>query len=357
MIKILHSADWHLDSPLQGFTTEQRDFLRRALLAVPGKIANICKAEKCDLVLLAGDLFDGAYTKESFYAVKNALEEMAVPVFITPGNHDFCQPSSPYLAELWPENVHIFTRPVMESVALPRFSCRVYGAGYTAMDCNSLLEGFCARGQEAYHIGVLHADPTSTESTYSPLTKRQIADSALNYLALGHIHKGGLLTAGETLCLWPGCPMGRGYDEEGEKGVTITTIDATIEHRMIPLNTPRFFDLDCPVNEDPLTALEQLLPPVGNDDFYRITLTGACEKPDLAALTAALSRFPNLILRDNTLPPLDIWGSVGEDSLEGVYFRILQEQLADADEGRRKQILLAARISRQILNGQEVQLP
>ena len=357
MIKILHSADWHLDSPLQGFAPEQRDFLRRTLLSVPGKIASICKAEKCDLVLLAGDLFDGAYTKESFYAVKNALEEMAVPVFITPGNHDFCNSSSPYLTELWPENVHIFTRPVMESVVLPELSCRIYGAGFTAMDCHSLLEGFFAQGQEQNHIGILHADPTSTDSTYSPITKRQIADSALNYLALGHIHKGDQLTAGETLCLWPGCPMGRGYDEEGEKGIVIATVDDTVSTRFVSLNTPRFWDLECNVDTDPLTALEQMLPALGNDDFYRITLTGSCEKPDIAALSAALSRFPNLVLRDNTLPPLDIWSAVGEDSLEGMYFKILQDQLEDADETRRKHILLAAQITRQILDGQEVQLP
>ena len=357
MIKILHSADWHLDSPLQGFTPDQRDSLRRALLALPGKIANICKAEKCNLVLLAGDLFDGPSGQDSFYAVKNALAEMAVPVFITPGNHDFCSANSPYLTQVWPENVHIFTRPVMESVVLPELSCRIYGAGYTAMDCPNLLEGFCAQGDERYHIGILHADPAATDSRYCPITKNQIADSALQYLALGHIHKGDRLTAGETLCLWPGCPMGRGYDEEGEKGVVITTVGDTVSARFLALDTPRFRDLPCEAGDDALAALEAMLPPVGNDDFYRITLTGPSEKPDLAALTQALSRFPNLVLRDNTTPPLDLWGSAGEDSLEGAYFKILQDQLRDADETQRRRILLAARISRQILNGQEVQLP
>ncbi len=357
MIKILHSADWHLDSPLVGFSDAQRDTLRRNLLALPGKIAQICKNENCDLGLLAGDLFDGNATRDSIYAVKNALEEMAVPVFITPGNHDFCSPASPYLTESWPENVHIFTRPVIESVVLPDLSCKVYGAGYTAMDCPDLLEGFTAQGEERYHIGILHADPATAESTYCPITKKQIADSALSYLALGHIHKGDRLTAGETLCLWPGCPMGRGYDEPGEKGVVIATIDDAVSTRFVPLNTLRFWDLDCEAGDDHLAALEKILPPLGNEDFYRITLTGPSEKPDLPALTAALSRFANLVLRDNTQPPIDLWGSAGEDSLEGTYFKMLQDQLADADEAQRRQILLAARISRQILNGQEVQLP
>ena len=73
MIKLLHSGDWHLDSPLQGRTEEQAGALRRELLKIPGKIAALCKAQNCDLVLLSGDLFDGAYTQESYRTVYAAL--------------------------------------------------------------------------------------------------------------------------------------------------------------------------------------------------------------------------------------------------------------------------------------------
>ena len=89
-MKILHSADWHLDSPMGGFSEEQAKFLRAELLQVPDRVVTLCKSENCDLLLLAGDLFDGQYTKESLLAVKSALEEVKIPVFISPGNHDFC---------------------------------------------------------------------------------------------------------------------------------------------------------------------------------------------------------------------------------------------------------------------------
>ena len=82
-LKILHSADWHLDSPLTGFSPEQRAFLRKELLKIPGKVADICRREGCELVLLAGDLFDGPATRESILHLKAALAEMAVPVFIS----------------------------------------------------------------------------------------------------------------------------------------------------------------------------------------------------------------------------------------------------------------------------------
>jgi len=347
-MKILHSADWHLDSPLQGHTPEQTALLRRALLAVPGKIAALCRQEQCDLMLLSGDLFDGPYTADSLNALRNALTEAAVPVFIAPGNHDYLGADSPWLSVSWPENVHVFTQPSLTAAEGP--GCTVYGAGFASMDCPGLLEGFHTEEENA--LCVLHGDPTQVSSPYCPVTRKQVEDSGLAYLALGHIHKGGDFLAGNTLCAWPGCPLGRGYDEQGEKGVLIVTLDDTVSTRFVALDTPRFYDLECAPEE-----LEQILPPVGSADFYRITLTGESEELDLSRLYARFSHFPNLELRDKTVRPVDPWASAGEDSFEGTYFRLLQEALAGQDEQTQNRIRLAAQISRKLLDGQEVLLP
>ena len=58
-MKILHSADWHLDAPLGGYSEADAAFLREQLRQVPQKIADLCKSKECDLMLLSGDLFDG----------------------------------------------------------------------------------------------------------------------------------------------------------------------------------------------------------------------------------------------------------------------------------------------------------
>lgn len=358
MIKILHSADWHLDSPIHGRSEAQTALLRAALLALPGKIAAVCKAECCDIMLLAGDLFDGPYTADSYHALRSALEEVAVPVFIAPGNHDFAGPDSPWLKERWPENVFIFSQNHMVSVALPNLNCWVCGAGFTASDSDSLLEGFRAEDPTFLTIGVLHGDPTQTSSPYCPITEQQVQESGLDYLALGHIHKGGSFRAGKTLCLWPGCPMGRGFDELGEKGVQIVTLDKEeTSARFIPLDTPRFYDLEAEAGDAPAAALNRILPAVGNADFYRITLTGESEPLDFDGLASQFSRFPNLEIRDRTTPPIDLWACAGEDTLEGVYFRMLQEAMDGQDEDTCNRIRLAAKISRQLLDGREVKLP
>ena len=356
MMKILHSADWHLDAPLSGRSDEEAQFLRRELRQIPDKVVQCAKREKCDIMLLAGDLFDGAYTKESYRAVYEALGEAGMPVFISPGNHDFCQPSSPYLTESWPENVYIFKHPVMEAVYVEALDCTVYGAGYDAMDCPALLEGFRANGEGAWQLGVLHGDAT-TSSPYCPVSAQQVRMSGLHYLALGHIHKPGSFRSGDALCAWPGCPMGHGYDESGIKGVIVLTLDSQCDAQFRPLDTPRFFDETLDVGEDAAAALANLLPAVPTDDFYRVTLTGYADGIDTHQLQKEFAYIPHLVIRDKTVPETQLWSAVGEDSLEGMYFGLLREGLDTESERLQRCIKLAARISRQILDGQEVTLP
>ena len=352
-LKILHSADWHLDSPFAGFSQEQRQLLREEQRRLPGKIADLCRRENCDLMLLAGDIFDGEASRETLDVLKNALERSGVPVLIAPGNHDFCAPGSPWLEESWPKNVYVFTG-AMEAVSLEGLDCRVYGAGYRSMDCEPLLESFHAEGDEKYCVAVLHGDPTQRESPYNPITAAQVRESGLDYLALGHVHKAGAFHFGNTLCVWPGCPMGRGWDETGDKGVCIVTLTDEAQVQAVSLDTIRFFDLETDVGADAVSALESVLPPQGSRDFYRISLTGS-GNVDLNALYREFPDFPNLELRDHTEPPIDLWANTDSDTLEGVYFQMLRRAM-DANPDNARRIQLAAEISRKLLSGREVTL-
>jgi DNA repair exonuclease SbcCD nuclease subunit len=216
------------------------------------------------------------------------------------------------------------------------------------MDCEGLLEDFRAEGKARYQIGLLHGDPVQRHSPYCPVTAAQVRDSGLDYLALGHVHKSGAFRAGKTLCGWPGCPMGRGYDETGEMGLYLVEIGENAKIRKLFLPTPRFYDVT--VNTDEQSP-EDVLPGAGSNDFYRLTLTGAREMEG-----TMLARFPNLVLRDNREAQRDLWFSADEDTLEGTYFRILREALEGADERDAERIRRAAAISRKILEGREVVL-
>ncbi len=352
-LKILHTADWHLDSPFRGFAPEQRELLRGAQRRIPGKVTDLCLREDCDMMLLAGDIFDGTPSGETVELVKRELERCGVPVLISPGNHDFCAPGSPWLEERWPDNVFIFTGS-LESVTIQGLDCRIYGAGYQSMDCPALLEGFRAEGTEKYKLAVLHGDPTQKNAPYNPITAAQVRASGLTYLALGHIHKAGAFRGGDTLCAWPGCPMGRGWDETGEKGVCIVTLEDTVNIQAVILDTLRFQELETEIGEDPAASVEALLPGLAGQDFYRISLTG-WGKLNLEALRERFRDYPNLELRDLTEDPDTLWEGAGEDTLEGVYFRMLKNAMEE-DPDNAARIQLAAEISRRILNGKEVTL-
>ena len=352
MIKILHSADWHLDAPLLG-----KEELKKALSSVPGKLAALCRDENCDLVLLSGDLFDGTPSDSSVAALKKALSSMNVPVFITPGNHDYVAPGSIWLTEVWPENVHIFTDNQVKSHILENLDCTIYGASFTSMDCPSQLEGFRAGHTTRYGIGIFHGDPTMAASAYNPITQAQIRQSGLDYLALGHIHKAGSLLCGDTLCLWPGCPMGKDYGEPGEKGAYIITLNGSVSSRFVALDTPRFYDLTLSATPSAREVLEHILPPAGSCDYYRITLTGESAPLDIPGLLGVFSHIPHLELKDETTPPVDVWKSLGSDTLEGQFFGMLKEEMDNADPAQKEILALAAKLSRKVLDGQEVVLP
>ena len=352
-LKMLHSADWHLDAPFLGLSQEQRQFLKNAQRKIPEKVTDLCRREGCDLMLLAGDLFDGEPSRETVQMLKKELERAGVPVLIAPGNHDYCAPGSPWVEESWPENVHIFTGK-LESVPLPGLDCRIYGAGFQSMDCLGLLEGLHIQGTERYHIGVFHGDPIYKKSPYNPISVSQVKQSDLHYLALGHIHKAGAFRAGSTFCAWPGCPMGRGWDETGDKGVCIVTLRDQAQVKAVSLDLPRFLELEADVGSDALTALEAVLPAGGSRDFLRVTLTG-CGEIDMQMLYRELAAYPHLELRDKTEPPVELWANSGEDTLEGVYFRMLRQSALEDPENE-EIIRLAAEISRKILQGREVTL-
>ena len=247
-LKILHSADWHLDSPFAGVTPEQRDFLRAQQRLIPGAITDLAKQEQCDLILLSGDVFDGPASPETVEEVRKSLASCGIRVLIAPGNHDFCAMGSVWTDYEWPDNVYVFKKG-MKSLVLKDLDCRIYGAAFTSMDCPAVLEGFRAEGSERYRIALLHGDPVQKNSPYNPVTVAQVRGSGLTYLALGHVHTAGAFRAGKTYCAWPGCPMGRGWDETGEKGVCIVTLDEQVDIRPVSLNLVRFLQMAANVSQ------------------------------------------------------------------------------------------------------------
>ncbi len=360
MIRILHAADFHMDSPFQGLSAEQAVLRRREQRDLLRRLCAMAEENGAELMLLAGDLLDSvnAYA-ETASTLCSALGRLSIPVFIAPGNHDYYTSRSPYARLQLPENVHIFRSPRLECVPLPELGVRVWGAGYSDSACPPLLRGFTVpdRGDEL-ELLVLHGEVTGGESPYCPMTEEELERSGFDYAALGHIHScSGLRQAGSCFYAWPGCPEGRGFDECGEKGVLL--VDLEEDHcraRFLPLGGRRYEQLRVEAGEDLPERVAALLPEGTERDIYRIVLTGECPAPpDLPALRSALEkRFFALSLRDETTPGRDVWERMGEATLHGLFLRRMRERYdSAADEAGRRTVLMAVRAGLAALEGGE----
>ncbi len=352
MLKFIHAADFHLDSAFAALPAGRAAERRRESRELPFRLADYVNAHGVQLVLLAGDLFDSsAPYRETGEALAEALGRMKARVFAAPGNHDWYGPGSPWLTVDWPENVHVFREAAMASVDLPELGAAVHGGAFTGPEQGtSLLAGFSAPEDGRIHLGLLHGEIGPAERRYNPLRREEIAASGLAYLALGHIHKRGEPKLyGGTLCAWPGCMEGRGFDELGEKGFYEGLIDGgKVSLAFVPFARRRYEILEADVTgRSPREAVEALLPEGTDGDLYRILLTGEAGEggADAKALETALAgRFYALEVRDRTRVARDVWARAGEDSLRGLFLRELRAKWdAAGDEAEREAVVRAVR--------------
>lgn len=331
MLKIIHGADFHLDSPFSGLTPERAAQRRREQRELLERLAILAQTEQADLVLLAGDLLDSEKVfQETGQALAQAMGDIPCPVFIAPGNHDCYSPRSLYATLAWPENVHIFSTSQLQAVELPELNCTVWGRAFTGSHQDtSPLSGLSVPHDGRLHLACLHGC-VNAPGAYGPISLAEISASGLDYLALGHIHQySGLQREGNTFWAYPGCPEGRGFDETGEKGVLLLQVEPSqIQCRFLPLGRRRYEIITADITGmDPAQAVRAALPPDASEHIFRILLTGEGDRPDLSALEQALSGLCyGLSLRDQSRMPRDLWARRDEDTLTGLFLRAMWEQ-------------------------------
>ena len=111
MVKIIHGADFHLDSPFSGLSPERAAQRRAEQRELLDRLAQLARERQADLVLLAGDLLDsGRVFRETAQALARSLGAIPCPVFIAPGNHDFI-PAVPPTQPSRGRTTYIFSAP------------------------------------------------------------------------------------------------------------------------------------------------------------------------------------------------------------------------------------------------------
>lgn len=364
MLKLLHAGDFHLDTPFRslppGEARRRRQEQRRAL----DDLRDLAVSEQVDLALLAGDLFDAqTIYPETVEALSAALGQFPCPVCIAPGNHDPFTDRSPYNTHIWPDNVHIFSSEAVAALPFPQLGVRVYGCAFAApVREDDPLAGFQAAQDGLVNLGVFHTQ-VGKQNPYAPIDPASLAASGLAYAALGHVHQ---VTPPDRSASTPwaycGCLMGRGFDEVGDKGAAIVTLDGgkVTDWRLIPLAKSRYLLLDVDVTgRDSAAALLDALGESHLEDYCRVTLKGEAAALELNLLAdAARGRCRALELRDETVLPLDTWARADETTLTGLFLQEIREQLqAEADPDAQRRLRLALRYGLAALEGREAPQP
>lgn len=231
MIRFIHAADIHLDSPLrrleqyEGAPVEEiRQATRRAL----ENLIELAISESVDFVIIAGDLFDGDWpdTNTGLYFVRqmSRLHDAGIPVFIASGNHDAESKITRKLS--YPENVHFFSSRKPETAPLEGLKVAIHGQSFThAAVVDNLALGYPGPVPGYVNIGVLHTSLTGREghATYAPCTVADLHSRGYDYWALGHVHQFEAV-ADDPPIVFPGCIQGRHIRETGAKGCVLVTL-------------------------------------------------------------------------------------------------------------------------------------
>lgn len=348
-LRVLHTADLHLGAEFSMLGT--RANTRRAELKITGdNIFKICSANKIDLLLLAGDVFENNSVDENIVAAFFAACDFCpdTTIVFAAGNHDPLTADSPFLKYTLPENL-IVLGCRDECVTLQDKGVRIYGKSFGGV----YMEGsdrfsIIPENDGFVNIMVLHGDISSDKlGVYNPISIDFLESSKMDYVALGHVHEfSGIKKIGNTYYAYPGTPEPHGFDETGPKGVIcgeigknycnltfVETAKRTYRYEEIDISDAKNTNDICNII---LTALKEKFGENYADNLYKISLIGKVDENltiNCAEIQAQLGEIVFFVkLRNNTEIAVDLLLLAKENSLRGKFVKIMLQRCEDEPE-------------------------
>lgn len=362
MIRILHTADLHLDGSFAalGKRAPQRqvDFLETF-----ERIVTLAIKKEAQLLLIAGDLFDhprpGLVALGKVQAGLQRLAERGIVPVLLPGTHDsLVSADAVYRQADFPGVVLLDQAQLKEPVALTVDGQQVYlyGFAYRSYLSEGALDGMQRRSDDGLHIGLLHGSRQgSPEWNYRkkdlPFTLEDLKRWNLDYVALGHYHSYEVLADNERIyACYPGSPEGKRFGENGPRYCALVTVDS----KGVALEPLTVNGRELAEEKLDLSGCTELNEAVGRVAalrsatlLLRLTLTGILEAPvDLSALQSRCEDdFFYLELQDETrLFDSDYARRIEpEETVRGMFVRRARQLMTEVKEEERPVIEQAFR--------------
>jgi DNA repair exonuclease SbcCD nuclease subunit len=390
VLRLLHTADVHLGARHTDLGDAAVALRERAFAAFRATV-DLAIAEKVDLVLISGDLFDSnVQPKRSVDRVAAELRrlvEAKIRTVIIPGTHDAYDRSSIYRAYDLPalsgsgpdDDWLTLLTPDRPDVHLPVLDAVVFGRVFdTKRAPHSPLRdlGVAADERATWRIGMVHgaiAIPGVVERDEVLITTAEIAASALDYLALGHWHSARQGAAGATTYAYSGAPEPVAIDQDRAGKVLLVTLDqvgpagaktVTIEERQIGRTRFDSIEVDASTIASQPALVERLRTMADPDLVLEATIAGL-RSDDLDVATDEVEAelrdgFFRIRVRDRSVPPLTEGVLPPPDTVAGAFIRDLEAQVAELEAADRlaeaAELRDSLRIGRLLLAGHEVTL-
>jgi DNA repair exonuclease SbcCD nuclease subunit len=398
MLRLLHTADVHLGArhaDLGDRAATQRERQFAAFVAT----IDVALAEKVDLVLIAGDLFDSNVqprrSVERAAAQLKRLVEARIRIVIAPGTHDLYDRASIYraydlaaLSGAVGSDLVTVLDPEHPEVYLRALDLIVHGRCFgTKRAPYSPLQEVNVKDDDraAWHVGLLHASIAiegKTDGDEVVITTEEIAASHLDYLALGHWHSTSKGKAGRTTYAYAGAPEPIALDQDRAGNVLLVTLDAhdgkkqvTVEERKVGRTRFARVQIDAAKVGSQPALISKLAERADQDLVLDVELIGI--RPDeldvhVEEVEAELAeRFLKVRVRDRSVAPLPEGMVASPDTVLGAFIRDLEARIAEVEaadgdgaggaaapdpEGPAGELRDALRLGRLLLSGTEVTL-
>ena len=340
-MKILHTSDLHIGSPLTSRLSPEKVRERKAeLLASFERMIEEAVYQRVSVFIIAGDLFDTEkITGSTAERVIGAMARRPSLQFLyLPGNHE--------------------KNALTESgISLPE-NLRLFGEEWTYFDYGDvciagrsrIAEGMFDSLNLSYaktNIAVLHGALADGKSGGEIIGKRELEGKHVDYLALGHYHSYSEHKIDDTgIAVYAGTPEGRGFDEVGEKGFVIIESDGRYaRHTFRPFakRTLRIIDVDltgAESRQDVDTRVDSALAGISHLDLVRVRLVGKRMPelfPDLGAITSRWQNaFYHFEIKDESSIRINPDDYKYDRSLKGEFIRLVSAKADLSDEEKDK---------------------
>ncbi|MEO5939861.1 MAG: DNA repair exonuclease [Candidatus Limnocylindrales bacterium] len=391
MLRLLHTADVHLGARHTDLG-DQAAAQRERQFAAFRVAVDLALAEKVDVVLIAGDLFDSntqpRRSVERVAAELKRLVEARIRTVVIPGTHDVYDRSSLYrvhdLAALAgsteDDDLVTILTPDRPSVHLAACDVIVHGPVFASKRApHSPLRDLRVRGGDGatWHVALVHgslAIPDRTDRDEVVFTREEIEASGLDYLALGHWHSAQQGKAGGTTWAYSGAPEPVAVTQDGAGKVLLVELNETngtrtvsVEERRVGRTRFEKIDLDAATVGDQPAVVAAIAAKADPDLVLDARLTGV--RPDELDLSTdeiedqLNGSFLKLRVRDRSMPALTQGSLPSPDTIPGAFIRNLEARIAEleadggeAPAGEAGELRDVLRLGRLLLAGHEVTL-